>query len=41
MGALEINACGRRAQRLCARSAGQDDPGARAIDAACHEARIS
>jgi hypothetical protein len=41
MGALEINACGRRAKDLCAQRAGQDDPGSRAIEASCQNARIS
>jgi hypothetical protein len=41
MGALEINACGRRAQHLCADRAGQDDPGSVAIEESCREAGVS
>jgi hypothetical protein len=41
MGALEVNACGERARRLCAERAGEEDPGSQAIVAACREAGIS
>ncbi len=41
MGALEVNACGRRARHLCADRAGQDDPGSLAIEESCREAGVS
>jgi hypothetical protein len=41
MGALEINACGERAKRLCARAQGGDDAVSRIMRSSCAEARIS
>jgi hypothetical protein len=37
MGGEELNACGARARRLCARSATREDPNALAIQASCRE----
>ncbi len=41
MGAEELNACGARARRLCAKFAGDDDPVGDAVEASCREARIA
>ncbi len=38
MGGEELNACGGRARRLCARSATREDPNALSIRASCREA---
>ena len=40
MGAEELNACGKRARHLCARSATGSDPGAQAIAASCRDAGV-
>jgi len=40
MGALEINACGQHAKKVCAQHVGQDDPGSRAIETSCREAGV-
>jgi type II secretory pathway component PulM len=40
MGATELNACGARAERLCAEHAGASDPGSRAIRESCREAGV-
>jgi hypothetical protein len=41
MGALEVNACGERAKRLCANAQGKDDAVSRIMRDACTEARIA
>ncbi len=41
MGALEVNACGRRARNLCDKRRGQADAGSQSIENACREAGIS
>ena len=40
MGAEELNACGARAERLCARFASDDDPVGDAVEASCREAGV-
>jgi hypothetical protein len=40
MGALEVNRCGEQAKALCAKRAGQDDPGSVVIEASCREAGV-
>ncbi len=39
-GATPIDACGARAQRLCARHATLDDPGSQAIEESCRRAGV-
>ncbi len=41
MGAEELNACGERAKRLCARFASDDDPVGDAVEASCREAGVT
>ncbi len=41
MGAEELNACGARAKRLCAKFASDSDPVGRAVEASCREAGIA
>ena len=40
MGATELNLCGGRAKRECARHEGRSDPGSRAIEASCRDAGL-
>jgi hypothetical protein len=40
MGATELNLCGDRAKRECAKHLGGSDPGSRAIEASCREAGL-
>jgi type II secretory pathway component PulM len=41
MGATELNLCGERARRTCARHEGGADPVSRAIEASCRDAGLS
>jgi hypothetical protein len=40
MGASELNLCGARARRACARHRNQSDPGSQAIEASCRDAGV-
>jgi hypothetical protein len=40
MGATPVEACGARARTTCSQHAGLDDPGSRAIEAACRRAGL-
>jgi hypothetical protein len=40
MGATELNLCGDRAKRECARHVGRSDPGSRSIEASCRDAGL-
>jgi len=40
MGATELNLCGDRAKRECARHVGRSDPGSLSIEASCRDAGL-